>query len=244
MNLIWLKRMIAVTTFTLAAVAVAWLNREALDYLDGGVKFACIAAIPALFLLGYFLWERTHPNSDIRWKKGLESGYTVVIFLATLWLMRSAIFIPVDAWMTPVHNVRKYEFVLGRRHTSFTAHFPHPIPAGVRDVCFYYIPGALQGATVLEIGYTTTPEQIDTLYHEYKRRSALTFTAGTENGYIEPINCLANDTRDFADFSEDYTLFYLDEHPPTDAKDWNHPHSHGVAISRKRCRVVFWAWGG
>lgn len=244
MKLEWRKRMIATAIYTFVAITVAWLNRESLYYLDAMVKFACIAAVPLLFLSGYYLWDKSHPDTGVRWKKGLAIGFTVVISLAAVWLTFSALFISFSVWMTPINNVRKYDYIAGKWNSPFTAHFPRPVPTDAQAVRFYYDPGALQAATIFELGYTTTPARIDSLYRDYAPRSTLTFPARTEDGYVEPTNCVAERAEDDWMFSEDYTLFYLDEKPPTAEKDWNHPDSHGVAISKKRCRVVYWAWRG
>ncbi|HEX2950248.1 MAG TPA: hypothetical protein VHV83_11900 [Armatimonadota bacterium] len=244
MKLEWRKRIIATVVYALIAVAVAWVNREALYYLNAGVKFAGIAAIPLVFLFGYYRWDKSHPDAEEHWKKGLAASFTIVISLATVWLVFSAIFISIVAWMTPTDNVRKYDFIAGKWACPFTAHFPRPIPKGVQAVRFYYCPGAMQAAAVFELGYTTTPAKIDALYHEYSRRSTLTFTARMKDEYVGPANCVTEQPEDNGPFSEDYTLFFLDEKPPTTEHDWNHPQSHGVAISKKRCRVVFWAWEG
>jgi len=240
----WRPRIIAAAIYTLAAVGVAWVNRGSLSYLDAWAKFASVAGIPSLALLGYYLWDRSHPDAGERWKKGLAISFTVVISLATVWLASAALFISIVAWMTPTNNVRKFEAILSKGNSPFTAHFPRHIPADARTVRFYYDPGALQAATILELGYTTTPERIDALYRDYARRATLALTAGMENGVIEPMNIVKGDSDEFLDFSNDYTLFYLDEKPPKDEQDWNHPQSHGVAISKKRHRVVFWAWSG
>ena len=105
----WRERIIATTLYTIVAITVAWFNREALYYLDAWIIFVSIAIIPLLFLLGYFLWDRAHPDAGIRWKKGLAVSFTVVISLAVVWLTFSALFISFFAWMTPVNNVRKYK---------------------------------------------------------------------------------------------------------------------------------------
>ena len=136
------------------------------------------------------------------------------------------------------------KYITGKWNSLSTAHFPRQIPTNAQAVRLFFNPGALQGATIFELGYSTTPEKINMLIREYSRRSSIFFKASMKNEYIEPANYVAEDTQDYGRFSEDYTLFFLDEKPPISEKDWNHPHSHGIAISRKRCRVVYWAWSG
>jgi hypothetical protein len=240
----WNKQIMVTLLYVLAAGGVAWMHRIPLSYLDAWVTFASVTSIPVALLIGCCLWDRAYSQAARHVKKGLASTFFIIISVAIMGLLYAALMIPFNAAMTPTHDVRKYDFLVGKSNSPLVSHFPRPIPADAWDVRLYHNPGVLQATTIYELGYSTTPDQINALYREYTRLSTLTLTAGSEHEYIEPSDYLADDAQGPREFSEDYTLFYLDEQPPTAEKDWNHPQSHGVAISRVRSRVVFWAESG
>ena len=70
-------------------------------------------------------------------------------------------------------NTQQYNQIIAERWNpeSVTAnlvqHFPQSIPEDAKDVKFSYLPAFLQGGMHIQLRYSTTPEQIETLYKKF-----------------------------------------------------------------------------
>jgi hypothetical protein len=94
------------------------------------------------------------------------------------------------------------------------------------------------------------PEQIEEWYARFARKKTKSFFGGDMNDHMNmkngmPTTCFyAADTKE-RKFPNDYEIMVLDDVLNEEDRPagfyWNHGRSHGVAISRERHEIVFWA---
>ncbi len=154
-------------------------------------------------------------------------------------------------------NARHYNQIVAERWNrdpvtaNLVEHFPQSIPEDAKDVKFSYLPGFLQGGTYIQLRYSTTPEQIETLYKKFSVQKTKSFFGGNTNDHINVKEGMpttffyTSDKRGHERFPEDYEIMIFD--PVVKEADrpqgfyWNHGICHGVAISKKRNEIVYWA---
>ena len=155
--------------------------------------------------------------------------------------------------VTPVTKPSAYAKTLGRAAgfaPQLVSHFPKEIPGTAKKVKFYYMPGFLQSATVMQLRYQTSAEDIARLYEHYQKAARKRYIGGNTNIHMNTEEGMPTTfffTSDSGDrtFSDDYEIMTLD--PVIRSADrpegfyFNHGQSHGVAISRERNEVIFWA---
>jgi|GEM_PF-2221986 len=143
--------------------------------------------------------------------------------------------------LIPTTNPQQYKKIISKaRSTPLTDHFPRTIPADARNIHLYYNPGPLQAATILQLRYTTTPEQIADLTTRFTPKAIKTIS-GDDPYVMKPTfftgdrNQSPQDTG-LGSFSPDFQILVLYRDPAHTAE----PTYSGVAISEKRNEIVYW----
>ena len=155
-----------------------------------------------------------------------------------------------------VTKVSKYEEIRHKLWHSPTliAHFPDKIPADANDVRLSYFPGFLQGGAWFQVKMTLPEDRISQLFEEFDLKKVKSVHGGGsydhENSEVGmPTTLFRTSKSDSSDssrnfvgegFPEDFVIMVLG------AKDsargsWNHGCSYGVAISKFRREIVYWA---
>ncbi|MHC4335790.1 MAG: hypothetical protein ACYSUP_07500 [Planctomycetota bacterium] len=129
-------------------------------------------------------------------------------------------------------------------------HFPDKIPADANDVRFSYLPGFLQGGAWFQVKMTLPEDRINQLFEEFGSKKIKSFQGGgwsdhanSEGGIPTPsFRTGESDSRhssgDFVaeGFPKDFVVIVLGT-----SGNWNHGTSHGVAISKPKNEIVYWA---
>ncbi len=157
-----------------------------------------------------------------------------------------------DEALKPVTDSSQYEKILAGFENSLTVkHFPSEIPSDAKNVRLYYLPGFLQGATLLELRMELTPEKIKTIEAEFLQKAKRKYIPGAkdnspteedsptgtkvEYNYKSYIGSL-----DGENFPSNYKLLVLEDTRGAPKYDWNHSDVYGVAIDRSTSEVVYW----
>ncbi len=152
-----------------------------------------------------------------------------------------------------VTDVRRYGEILDSYWNSsrdLVSHFPRPIPAEASDVRFSFRPAFFQGAAHIQLRYSLPSEEIAELHACFAERKTRSFFGGDTNDHMNmkegmPTSFFYTADTEDRKFPIDYEIMIFDEvlkeedRPP--GFYWNHGRSHGVAISRKRSEIVYWA---
>ena len=149
-----------------------------------------------------------------------------------------------------VTDVSRYERIMDKRWgvDRLAEHFPRPIPDDARNVRFSFRPGFLQGGAHLQLRYDTTPEIIDELYEKFSRMKTRSYFGGSSNKHMNeeygmPTTYFYTAEFEHREFPDDYEIMIFDKirRDRPEGFYWNHAECHGVAISKKRNEIVYWA---
>jgi hypothetical protein len=157
-----------------------------------------------------------------------------------------------DEALKPVTDPSQYEKILAGFENSLTVkHFPSKIPADAQDVSLYYLPGFLQGATLLQLRMKLSPEQIKSIEAEFIKQAKRKYIPGAkdnspteedsptglkvEYNYKSYIGSLNGEN-----FPSNYKLLVLEDTRGAPKYDWKHSDVYGVAIDRSTSEVVYW----
>jgi len=147
---------------------------------------------------------------------------------------------------TEVTSVKRYEEILDNYWSSspLIRYFPRPIPPDAENVKFSFLPKFLQGGSHIQLRYSTSPEEIGKLHAVFAEKKTKSFFGGDTNDHANMKGGLPTTffyTSDSGDleFPDDFEILVLQASPQDTS--WNHGESCGVAISRKRNEIVYWA---
>ncbi len=142
---------------------------------------------------------------------------------------------------TEVTDIRKYDKILDAYWgpgCELVSHFPRPIPADAQGIRFSFLPAFLQGGTHIQLRYSLPSEQIEERYAYFAQKKTKSFFGGTPT-----TSFYIGDTKD-GRFPDDYEIMIFDrvlKEEDQPAGYWNHGQSHGVAISKQRHEIIYWA---
>lgn len=151
-----------------------------------------------------------------------------------------------------VIEVSRYEKILSENwntNSNLVEHFPKDIPADAQNVKFSFFPGFMQGGAYIQLRYSINNNQIDALSNQFASRKIASFYGGNVNDHLssdENIHTTyfyTNDSNNYT-FPTDYEIVVLKAEscdPEKCGFKWNHGESSGVAISKQRSEIVFWA---
>jgi hypothetical protein len=149
-----------------------------------------------------------------------------------------------------VTKVKKYEKILSGWPPALVHHFPARIPAGAENVRFSFLPHFMQGGAHIQLAYSTTSDTIAALYDKFSEMKTKSFIGGDTNDHMNgeegmPTTFFFTSPTGEDSFPDDYEVMIFDrlltEEERQEEYLFNHGEAHGVAISRKRNEIVYWA---
>jgi hypothetical protein len=132
---------------------------------------------------------------------------------------------------------RYHDMITAIGNNAYVGHFPDRIPHDAVSVDFYYAPRVFQGASLLQLELTLTPEDFESV------RS--TFTSQEGFTYAGPPPCFLIESANDCKLAAQFELIVLRaEDLGGSGPRWNHGVSSGVALDPMAGRVVYWysAW--
>lgn len=151
---------------------------------------------------------------------------------------------------TEVTDTGKYEEVLDDYWSfdkTLVAHFPRPIPANAKAVKFSFLPAFLQGGAHVQLRYSLDPDAISELYDRFSKMKTKSFIGGDKNEHMNieegmPTTIFYTSGSDDHKFPDDFEIMIFDKVIKEKGGGyWNHGQSHGIAISKTRNEIVYWA---
>lgn len=188
-------------------------------------------------------------------RKKTKHEYTVKFFCClavVIWGGASLVVESFGITIAEVTNINRYEVVLENRwgYNDGVSHFPRSIPDDAKNVRFSFIPGFLQGGGKIELCYSTSPEKISELYDRFSKITATSSESDEAKEYEEMMDGVRYNffyTNLFEDsiFPEDFEVMVLGENDSLNYifdKYVSVIMLQGVAISKQRNEIVYWAW--
>jgi hypothetical protein len=126
------------------------------------------------------------------------------------------------------------------KERGLAAHFPPVIPREARNVKFSSLPRFLQGAGWLQLRMVLPQMQVAKWFGKYSQSAMKSFQGGCKSDHANQCDVLStnfhtSDTKE-KEFPADYLILVLGNQG-----SWNHGASWGLAISKSRKEVVWWA---
>jgi hypothetical protein len=196
-----------------------------------------------VFIAAYVVGRKTK-------RKAVHAVAISLCLLALLfWGFVTAGFNWLVAATAEVTNLGRYEEILSNSWKSrepLVRHFPRVIPSDAKDVRFSFSPAFLQGGAHIQLRYAAAPATISELYEQFSGKMTKSFMGGDTNDHMNvkqgmPTTFFYTNGSASHQFPDDYEIMIFDELPKEEQHSWNHGDSHGVAISKKRNEIVYWA---
>jgi hypothetical protein len=157
-----------------------------------------------------------------------------------------------DEALKPVTDAAQYEKILAKFEDSLTVkHFPLGIPGDAKNVRLYYLPGFLQGATMLELRMKLPPEQIKIIEAKFLTQAKRKYIPGSKNNSPKEENSPTGMKVEYIykshigslngeNFPSNYKLLVLEDTRGAPKYNWKHSTVYGVAIDPSTPEVIYW----
>ncbi len=209
-----------------------------------------INLLPFVMFGGFYLILR-------KWKKTMWLHAAAVVLCICALVVYGLVAVGLESLVratAEVTNIKKYERILNEYWTEehmgcrgMVSHFPRPIPKGAKNVAFSFQPSFMSAAHI-QLRYSSDRKTIGALYKEFSQSKTKSFFGGNTNDHMNveegmPTTVFYTSRSGDNRFPDDYEIMIFDEvlKERPEGFYWNHRRSHGVAISRKRNEIVYWA---
>jgi hypothetical protein len=154
-----------------------------------------------------------------------------------------------------VTDVAQYSKILNDpwKDSPLVQHFPKTIPAEAKNVKIHYVPGFLQGGSMLQLQMTLPPAKIAEIQAQLRKVAQRKYIPGAKDN--SPTQETSTDGQmsitfeykyylgksDVQNFPENYEILVLSDTRGAPTYNWNHSQMHGVAIDPTTSEIVYWA---
>jgi hypothetical protein len=154
-----------------------------------------------------------------------------------------------------VTDVAQYSKILNDpwKDSPLVQHFPKTIPAEAKNVKIHYVPGFLQGGSILQLQMTLPPAKIAEIQAQLRKVAQRKYIPGAKDN--SPTQETSTDGQmsitfeykyylgksDVQNFPENYEILVLSDTRGAPTYNWNHSQMHGVAIDPTTSEIVYWA---
>jgi hypothetical protein len=190
-------------------------------------------ALPILIgiVFGIFLGIRRPPNPGF-YLTGLRVCLVVAfVYGISAWFLETSY-----QSITPMQDLRQYEKVrqqYWRHDLNAAVHFPAHVPANAERVFFFAVRYVGKTGPIMQLRYTTTPKTLAAMEASFKEMGTIA------KGKL-PIDLCAGE-RQPKPMPEDFTVYSLPITPSAARPYAGYWQWRGVAISRARSEIVYWA---
>ncbi len=174
---------------------------------------------------------------------------------ATLMALMIWISISLHNSLETVTNIAEYPKILSERwnNSPLVQHFPQTIPPEAKNVKIHYVPGFLQGGSILQLQMNLPPAKIAEIQAQLRKVAQRKYIPGAKDN--SPTQETSADgqvsiTFDYKyylgksneqNFPKDHEILVLSDTRGAPTYDWNHSQLHGVAINSTSSEIVYWA---
>ena len=182
-----------------------------------------------------------------------------------LWLigLLIAVIIALVAWVTidlnrsleTVTDVARYSKILNDpwKDSPLVQHFPKIIPTEAKNVKIYYVPGFLQGGSILQLQMTLPPAKIAEIQTKLRKVAQRKYIPGAKDNSLNQETSADGKTvvtfnysyylgkSGVQNFPENYEILVLSDTRGAPDYNWKHSQIHGVAIDPTTSQIIYWA---
>jgi hypothetical protein len=154
-----------------------------------------------------------------------------------------------------VTDVAQYSKILNDpwKDSPLVQHFPKTIPAEAKNVKIHYVPGFLQGGSMLQLQMTLPPAKIAEIQAQLRKVAQRKYIPGAKDNSATQETSADGQMSitfeykyylgksDVQNFPENYEILVLSDTRGAPTYNWNHSQMHGVAIYPTTSEIVYWA---
>ena len=199
--------------------------------LKAGVTSAALLELPIFvgFGVAHTLRRRQTPSSHL-------ICAPLVTASALLWAVGHFGAAFVHAATTEVTNISEYpSYRKQGLKPQLISHFPVSIPANAHNVSFYYLPGFLQGAAIMQLRFIAPEAFVNEAFANAKRIGT-NIMSGTDAGPHPQLCAGESKPRALPDRFQQFMF-----NAPQKPEDWNHPDRYGIAFDPAEREMLYWA---
>jgi hypothetical protein len=177
------------------------------------------------------------------------------ILIAAIMALVAWVMIDLNSSLETVTDVAQYSKILNNpwKNSPLVQHFPKTIPAEAKNVKIHYVPGFLQGGSMLQLQMTLPPAKIAEIQAQLRKIAQRKYTPGAkDNSPIQETSADGQMSVTFEyryylgksgdqNFPENYEILVLSDTRGAPTYNWNHSQMHGVAIDPTTSEIVYWA---
>jgi hypothetical protein len=177
------------------------------------------------------------------------------ISIAAIMALVAWVIVDLNSSLETVTDVNQYSKILNNpwKDSPLVQHFPKIIPAEAKNVKIHYVPGFLQGGSILQLQMTLTPAKIAEIQAQLRKVARRKYIPGAKDN--SPTQETSGDGQmsinfeykyylgksDVQNFPENYEILVLSDTRGAPTYNWNHSQMHGVAIEPSTSEIVYWA---
>jgi hypothetical protein len=177
------------------------------------------------------------------------------ISIAAIIALVAWVIVDLNSSLETVTDVAQYSKILNNpwKDSPLVQHFPKTIPAEAKNVKIHYVPGFLQGGSMLQLQMTLPPAKIAEIQAQLRKVAQRKYIPGAKDN--SPTQETSADGQmsitfeykyylgksDVQNFPENYKILVLSDTRGAPTYDWNHSQMHGVAIDSTTSEIVYWA---
>jgi hypothetical protein len=177
------------------------------------------------------------------------------LLIATIIALMVWVSIDLQNSLKTVTDVAQYPEILNNpwKDSPLVQHFPKIIPAEAKNVKIYYVPGFLQGGSMLQLQMTLPPAKIAGIQAQLRKVAQRKYIPGAKDN--SPTQETSADEKmsvtfeyryylgksGSQNFPENYEILVLSDTRGAPTYNWNHSQMHGVAIDPTTSEIVYWA---
>ncbi len=182
----------------------------------------------------------TESHGGSAWFRGAKLVVKAAAAFVVLWAVLAALF----AWqLRTVRDVTRYPELRNDWNPELVGHFPEAIPAGAVGTSLSMFPGFLQGGAHLQLRVELPGPEVEREEVRVAQAAVHVHRPGEteERGASIPLPPFYTGADDpGAGFPDDFVLYFVVAHPG-ESSPWNHGRTAGIAVSRQRSELVYWA---
>jgi hypothetical protein len=177
------------------------------------------------------------------------------LLIAAIMALVAWVIVDLNSSLETVTDVNQYSKILNNpwKDSPLVQHFPKTIPAEAKNVKIHYVPGFLQGGSMLQLQMTLPPAKIAEIQTQLRKVAQRKYIPGAKDN--SPTQETSADGQmsitfeykyylgksDVQNFPENYEILVLSDTRGAPTYNWKHSQMHGVAIDPITSEIVYWA---
>jgi hypothetical protein len=173
------------------------------------------------------------------------NGCLVSIVCAILAVVAVGAYIPYSfkKSLEPVTDISRYAKIKSQWSSDLVTHFPPNAPA---SASFYFQTGFAQVGSFLQLKVVMSENEILSELQKFEKAALVPAENEKADAHQQsstklPAPAFLTDGKEILEFPEDYQIIFLHAQDNGGNRRWNHGSTAGVAVSKQRKTIVYWA---